>query len=71
MNECGSNPCENGGSCSLIGSNYVCDCISGYRGLFCEIEPMLSGIPFYRAYHNLVLMLYLQTVNVHETLNAP
>lgn len=36
VNSCDVNPCKNGGSCSLIGQNYVCDCVSGFRGSFCQ-----------------------------------
>ena len=40
VRECEINPCENGGTCSLVATSYVCSCPEGYTGLFCEqIEP--------------------------------
>jgi hypothetical protein len=32
---CGSNPCLNGGSCSINGLRYFCQCVTGYQGLNC------------------------------------
>lgn len=42
VNECDVNPCQNGGSCSLIGQNYVCDCVNGFQGSFCQSRPPSS-----------------------------
>ena len=36
INECSSNPCLNGGSCSDQVNGYVCSCAAGYTGLWCE-----------------------------------
>ena len=35
---CFSNPCMNNGTCSDVNNEYVCDCISGFWGTFCERE---------------------------------
>ena len=37
--QCDPNPCQNGGTCVLngLGMSYICDCSSGYEGIFCEI----------------------------------
>jgi hypothetical protein len=36
INECASNPCENGGSCTDNVNGYSCTCIGGYTGINCE-----------------------------------
>ena len=37
INECESNPCHNGGICADNINSYVCTCLTGYTGTFCEI----------------------------------
>ena len=34
---CDSNPC-NGGACQYHAGNYICKCLPGYFGDFCEKE---------------------------------
>ena len=37
VRDCGEiNPCENGGTCTLVATSYVCSCPEGITGLFCE-----------------------------------
>ena len=36
INECDSNPCENGGTCTDMEDGYECACESGYTGDECE-----------------------------------
>ena len=36
VNECGSNPCENGGTCDDGMNEYRCHCVEGYIGANCE-----------------------------------
>ncbi|KAK3739936.1 hypothetical protein QZH41_015977, partial [Actinostola sp. cb2023] len=36
INECVSNPCENGGSCEDQVNGYKCACVTGYEGNNCE-----------------------------------
>ena len=36
INECSSNPCLNGGSCTDQVNGYVCSCQPGYAGANCE-----------------------------------
>lgn len=38
MDECLSNPCQNGGSCDDRNNGYVCYCSLGYAGLHCELD---------------------------------
>ena len=32
---CQSNPCLNGGTCTIDGTDFVCSCIDGYTGQTC------------------------------------
>ncbi len=36
VDECMSEPCENGGSCSDGVNNYTCSCLPGYTGANCD-----------------------------------
>ena len=36
INECASNPCLNGGACTDQVNGYVCSCMMGYAGTYCE-----------------------------------
>ena len=36
IDECRSNPCENGGTCNDAVDMYTCDCDAGYNGDNCE-----------------------------------
>jgi hypothetical protein len=36
INECSSNPCQNGGTCSNTPGSYTCNCAAGYTGDNCE-----------------------------------
>ena len=37
IDECSSDPCINGGSCSDEVNAHSCDCVAGYTGEDCEI----------------------------------
>ena len=41
VNECGSNPCENGGTCTDVPNGYTCACSSGYTGDECQTGIIL------------------------------
>ncbi len=36
INECGSNPCMNGATCTDDVNSYTCTCVAGYIGTNCE-----------------------------------
>ena len=37
------NPCENGGSCSVSETNYICQCKPGYKNQYCTQDPCKSS----------------------------
>ena len=37
IDECASNPCQNGSTCTDLRAGYTCNCVEGYTGLHCEI----------------------------------
>ena len=42
VDECSSNPCENGGTCIDGINEYSCQCVAGYTGLNCETGSSFS-----------------------------
>lgn len=45
INQCVSQPCQNGGLCSSFPGGFTCICLSGYSGQLCEnlIDPCLNN----------------------------
>lgn len=41
INECASNPCQNGGLCDNLVNSYACKCPLGYTGVNCERKCFL------------------------------
>ncbi|XP_078312118.1 blastula protease 10-like [Crassostrea virginica] len=37
-NPCNPNPCQNSGTCNVVGSNYECNCASGWTGTTCDVR---------------------------------
>ena len=40
VSECDTNPCENGGNCSMVATSQVCNWPEGFKGQKCEISSM-------------------------------
>jgi hypothetical protein len=38
VDECGSSPCNNSGTCQDMVDGYLCNCTSGYTGTACETD---------------------------------
>lgn len=38
LDECLSNPCQNGGMCHDHANGYTCSCLPGYLGIYCEMD---------------------------------
>ena len=36
INYCSSNPCMNGATCTDGVDSYICECVPGYTGVYCE-----------------------------------
>ena len=63
INECESNPCENGGTCTDMEDGYGCECKSGFTGLQCET----GNLPFFLKknlcvvfYHHSIVIMQIQ-----------
>ena len=41
INECDTNPCQNGGTCLDGKASYSCECMAGYEGDDCETGDRL------------------------------
>ena len=53
INECVSNPCQNGGNCTDGVNGYTCTCELGYEGLSCETSMVLIYVQcFHWKYFN-------------------
>lgn len=40
INECvASNPCRNGATCQNTEGSYICQCLTGYEGRHCDVNP--------------------------------
>lgn len=40
IDECASDPCSNGGTCSDLVNKFVCNCPPGYGGVRCEASTL-------------------------------
>ncbi len=43
INECTSNPCQNGAVCKEGVNKYTCTCAAGYEGVHCENSKSTSA----------------------------
>lgn len=69
LDECASNPCQNGGMCNDRANSYTCSCPPGYLGQHCEtdvavcesgvyyasgvLEPFLPEFPKWNIYNSI------------------
>lgn len=42
IDECASDPCQNGGTCNDMVNGYNCTCAPGYEGTLCDIGELFS-----------------------------
>ena len=66
INECASNPCQNGGTCTDAVNGYTCACVAGYTGSDCETGMGHSFLQL--TAHVLVLIIEYEengTLTVH------
>ena len=42
IDECSSNPCMNGATCTDAVNSYTCGCVAGYTGTHCETGNFLN-----------------------------
>ena len=51
IDECSSNPCMNGATCTDAVNSYTCACVAGYTGTHCETgEDLLFVKPQHISY---------------------
>ena len=55
--ECASNPCQNGGSCSDEVNKFNCSCASGYEGATCQTGRLLFSTRRYHS-HGRILIVF-------------
>lgn len=48
INECDTNPCENGGLCTNSKGSFTCSCLGGWRGPACNQGKFLNEIQEHR-----------------------
>ena len=46
IDECATNPCQNGGSCTDQVNGYTCSCVDGYDGTDCETGNDATSVEF-------------------------
>ena len=45
IDECESDPCQNGGTCDDHVNSFTCECVDGFTGLHCETgEPTFTQL---------------------------
>ena len=59
IDECSSNPCMNGATCTDAVNSYTCACVAGYTGTHCETGEglLLSNLNTYHTILNSILFV--------------
>ena len=59
IDECSSNPCMNGATCTDAVNSYTCACVAGYTGTHCETgeDLLLSNLNTYHTILNSILFV--------------
>lgn len=60
INECDTNPCENGGQCTNSEGSFTCSCAGGWRGPACNQGKFSEYIIRYKstAKRNIIMYMY-------------
>lgn len=71
LDECASNPCQNGGMCNDRANSYTCSCPPGYLGQHCETDVAVCESGVY--YASGVLKLFLpefrnKKIKIHQSM---
>ena len=66
INECGSSPCQNNGTCTDHVNRYTCSCAAGYSGINCETSKFMIDI-LYWIYDSFPICIIALSINVFES----
>ena len=59
IDECASNPCDNGGTCDDLVNGYRCQCADGYTGEQCKIGEYRTNVLINNSLQNELIITVL------------
>ena len=72
INECASDPCDNGGTCYDLVNGYQCQCVDGYNGEQCKTGEFskctILSQSIYNSMYALFNVVYTNQVSLFITL---
>ena len=74
MNECSSNPCQNGGTCNDGVNGYTCACVPGYVGTECGTGMSTYLYKYILETHDFRVKIHERTCQLYynmSVVNAP